>query len=100
MGNTFDKIYNVVRQIPKGRVSTYGEVAALAGNHRWSRVVGYAMAACTESEIPCHRVVYQDGRLSPAFEIDGQNMQAFLLEEEGIDIGMDGKVDIKKFLWP
>lgn len=43
MGNTFERIYAVVRQIPKGRVATYGQVASLAGNPRWSRVVGYAL---------------------------------------------------------
>ena len=56
--NTFGKIYEVVKQIPKGKVATYGQVAALAGNRRWARVVGYALHANpNEQEIPCYRVV-------------------------------------------
>ena len=66
--NTFEKIYEVVKSIPEGKVATYGQVALLAGNPRWSRVVGYALHANPDPEnIPCYRVVDRMGRLSDAF---------------------------------
>ena len=98
--NTFEKIYEVVKTIPKGRVMTYGEVAALAGNPRWSRVVGYALHVNPNpAEIPCHRVVTKDGSLSKAFAFGGENMQRTLLAEEGIEFLDDGRVDMSRFLW-
>ncbi len=61
--NSFEKIYDVVRQIPRGRVATYGQVARIAGNRHWSRVVGYALHANPDPEgIPCYRVVNCEGR--------------------------------------
>lgn len=92
--NTFELIYDVVKQIPEGKVATYGQVASLAGNRRWSRVVGYAMNACPESgEIPCHRVVNRNGETAGAFL-----RQRELLEKEGVEF-VDGKVDLKKYRW-
>ena len=62
--NSFEKIYDVIRQIPKGKVASYGQIAALAGNRRWARVVGYALHAVPcNSDLPCHRVVTKDGRV-------------------------------------
>ena len=79
--NTFEKIYEVVKQIPKGKVATYGQVAALAGNRRWARVVGYALHANpNEQEIPCYRVVTKDGRVSKAFAFGGENRRLQILE--------------------
>lgn len=63
--NTFEKIYEVVKQIPRGYVATYGQVAELAGNRHWSRVVGYALHSNPQpGVIPCHRVVTKDGDVS------------------------------------
>ena len=60
--NSFEKIYDVIRQIPRGQVASYGQIAALAGNRRWARVVGYALHAVPcNSDLPCHRVVTKDG---------------------------------------
>ena len=84
--NTFEKIYEVVKQIPKGKVATYGQVAALAGNRRWARVVGYALHANpNEQEIPCYRVVTKDGRVSKAFAFGGENRQMELLVADGVE---------------
>lgn len=95
----FDKIYDVVRQIPFGQVATYGQVAALAGNRRWARVVGYALHANPDSDnIPCYRVVNRDGRVSEAFAFGGKNKQIELLEAEGIKF-IDGYVDMKNYQW-
>ncbi|MDO4542430.1 MAG: methylated-DNA--[protein]-cysteine S-methyltransferase [Bacillota bacterium] len=98
--NSFEEIYEVVKNIPKGRVSTYGVIAALTGDPRRSRIVGYAMGACRDKAVPCHRVVYKDGSLSPAFETGTENIQALLLTEEGVTFTDQGKVDMDKFLWP
>lgn len=72
--NTFEKIYDVVKMIPEGSVASYGQVAEIAGNPRWSRVVGYALHSNPDPEhIPCHRVVTKDGRVSDAFAFGGGN---------------------------
>ncbi len=99
MQSTFEKIYEVVKKIPYGRVATYGQVAAMAGNPRWSRVVGYALHVNPDPEhIPCYRVVNRFGEVSPAFAFGGKNMQIALLEGEGVEF-IDGKVNLSKHLW-
>lgn len=98
--NTFEKIYEVVKQIPRGKVATYGLVALLAGNPRLARVVGYALHVNPEpGVIPCHRVVNRLGEVSTAFAFGGENMQRILLSEEGIEFTPEGKVDLKEYLW-
>lgn len=97
--STFQKIYDVVRQIPKGTVATYGQVAALAGNKRWARVVGYALHVNPDPEnIPCYRVVTKDGRVSEAFAFGGSNRQIELLEADGIRF-RDGHVIVEEYQW-
>lgn len=97
--NSFEKIYKVVRQIPKGRVATYGQIAALAGNRRWARVVGFALHVNPDPDgIPCFRVVNRNGEVSPAFAFGGKNRQIELLEAEGIPCPK-GKVDLQKYQW-
>ena len=96
--NTFEKIYEVVKSIPEGKVATYGLVAALAGNPRWSRVVGYALHVNPEpGVIPCHRVVNREGRRAPSFAFGGEDAQRQLLSAEGITFEPDGRVDLKKY---
>ncbi len=97
--NTFQKIYEVVKQIPCGKVATYGQVALLAGNPRWSQVVGYALHVNPDtSTIKCHRVVNRFGETSKAFAFGGADMQAILLQEEGVEV-IDGKVDLSIYGW-
>lgn len=97
--STFELIYDIVRQIPKGTVATYGQVAALAGNRRWSRVVGYALHVNPDPEhIPCHRVVNRLGEVSKAFAFGGENRQIDLLIQEGVGF-QDGRVDLQKYGW-
>ena len=96
--NTFEKIYEVVKSIPKGRVATYGQVAYLAGNYRWARVVGYALHANPDqTTIPCHRVVNREGKVAAAFVFGGADVQRNLLESEGICFEADGTIDLDKF---
>lgn len=95
---TFEKIYEVVKTIPRGRVATYDQVAMLAGNPRWARVVGYALHVNPKpGEIPCHRVVNREGKTSVAFAFGGGDMQRQLLEDEGIVFESDGTVDLDKY---
>ena len=100
MANTYQLIYDVVRQIPKGKVASYEQVAALSGNPRWSRVVGYALHVNPDpSGIPCYRVVTKDGRISDAFAFGGGNEQIALLKADGIEFVDDTHVDMKRFQW-
>ena len=92
---TFERIYEVVRQIPKGKVATYGQVAMMAGNPRWARVVGYALHQNpAPGIIPCHRVVNREGRVAAAFAFGGGETQRELLEAEGVIFRADGTVDL------
>lgn len=97
--NTFEKIYQVVCKIPIGKVASYGQVAALAGNKKWARVVGYALHVNPDAEnIPCYRVVTKEGKVSSAFAFGGMNRQIELLEQEGIKV-VDGYVNMQKYQW-
>ena len=95
--SVFERIYKVVCLIPKGKVATYGQVATLAGNPRWARVVGYALHNNPAPiAIPCHRVVNREGRVAEAFAFGGGNEQRRLLENEGVTFLSDGRVDLEK----
>lgn len=97
---TFERIYEVVKKIPAGKVATYGQIALLAGNPRWARVVGYALHVNPDPEhIPCFRVVNRLGEVSPAFAFGGENMQISLLQSEGVTFTSLGRVDLEKHLW-
>lgn len=98
--SVFEKIYAVVTKIPKGCVATYGQVALLAGNPRWARVVGYALHNNpAPGVIPCHRVVNREGRVAESFVFGGGNIQRQMLEDEGILFLGDGSIDLKKYGW-
>lgn len=98
---TFDMVYAVVRKIPEGMVASYGQVAEAMGNRRLSRVVGYALHVNPEpGVIPCHRVVKQDGQVSPAFAFGGANQQVELLRAEGVEFRDETHVDIDRFRVP
>lgn len=94
--NTFHKIYEQVKKIPEGKVATYGQIALMAGNPRWSRVVGYALHSNPEpGVIPCHRVVNKDGKLSKSFAFGGENVQRDMLISEGVIFIDENTVDLK-----
>ena len=96
----FGAVYRVVRQIPKGKVTTYGIVARLAGNPRMSRQVGWALHANPDqSTIPCHRVVNRYGALAPSFAFGGKEIQKLMLEQEGVSVREDGTIDLQRHLW-
>ena len=94
--NTFEKIYEQVKKIPKGKVASYGQIALMAGNPRWSRVVGYALHSNPEPGIiPCHRVVNKEGKLAKAFAFGGENVQRDMLKNEGVIFLDEDTVDLE-----
>lgn len=98
--NTFKKIYEQVKTIPKGKVATYSQIALLAGNPRWSRVVGYALHSNPDPKnIPCHRVVNKSGRVAKSFAFGGENVQRDLLLSEGVSFIDNFTVDMEKCQW-
>lgn len=91
------RIYDAVKQIPRGRVATYGQVAELAGDKKMCRAVGNALHKNpAQGEIPCHRVVNAKGELAGAFAFGGPDEQANLLKKEGVEV-IDRKVDLDRF---
>ena len=93
----YDKVYNVVMKIPRGKVATYGQVAAAAGSGGAARAVGNALHKNPAfGIIPCHRVVYAKGELAEAFVFGGVNVQKDLLGEEGVEV-IGNRVDLKKY---
>lgn len=92
-----ERIYLVVRQIPAGKVSTYGDIAAIVGDCT-ARMVGYAMAAAP-GDIPWHRVINAQGKISPRGDAGGEELQRARLEDEGIGFSSEGKVNLRLVRW-
>lgn len=94
-------IHEVVRQIPEGRVLTYGDVAALAGMPRQARLVGYALHALPpHSSVPWQRVVNARGGISTGRAYPGGDLlQRRLLEEEGVEFDATGRLSLERFRW-
>lgn len=96
----FERVYDTVSCIPCGLVATYGQVARLVGEPRKARFVGYALHANPRpGEVPCHRVVFADGRLAAGFAFGGPDAQRALLTDEGVTFLPDGKVDLTSCRW-
>ena len=100
--NFNERVYAIVRRVPKGKVISYGQVAFLAGSPRGARAVGWALhrnpypwVMGGENPVPCHRVVNREGRLAPEFAFGGPEEQRRLLEGEGVVVSEDGYVDMK-----
>ena len=95
-----ERIYDVVRRIPRGRVATYGQVAILAGLRGHARQVGYAMAALpNQSDVPWHRVINAKGYCSARATPGGDERQRKLLERERIRFDDNGRVSLAKYRW-
>lgn len=92
------RIYQAVREIPEGCVATYQQIAARAGEPRMARAVGNALRKCHDLTVPCHRVVNAKGQLSGAWAFEGENRQAALLREEGVEVHHD-QVDLARYGW-
>jgi len=101
VSDTYRRIYDVVRRIPRGRVATYGQVAALAGLPRQARLVGYAMHAMPNgTALPWHRVINAQGRVSARSGGSGGSVtQRVLLEGEGVRFDAAGRVSLARQGW-
>ena len=98
--NFREQVYKAVQKIPEGKVSTYGAVAAYIGRPHASRMVGCQLHFNNDPErVPCYRVVFKDGSLSPAFAFGGCDEQRRLLEAENVVFLDNGKVDMEKCLY-
>ena len=97
----FELVYDVTRQIPKGRVTSYGAIAACLGTKLSARMVGWAMngAGKVRPKVPAHRVVNRNGMLTGKHHFGEPDLMQKLLEKEGIKIEDDTVVDFKKLFW-
>jgi len=97
--NFFDKVYEIARLIPYGRVTSYGAIANYLGAARSARMVGYAMNGSVSKDVPAHRVVNRKGLLTGKHHFDGTNLMQQLLESEGIIVVNNQIQDFDKFFW-
>lgn len=97
--NFFDKVYEVAKQIPFGRVTSYGAIAKYLGAARSARMVGWAMNNSLAKDVPAHRVVNRVGVLTGKHHFDGSNIMQQLLENEGIPVKDNQIVDFQKYFW-
>ncbi len=95
----YARIYKTVQRIPRGRVSTYGQIAVLAGLPGHARQVGYALNALTDDDVPWHRVINAKGEISKRAEPEYEQMQRLLLEGEGVRFNAQGRVSLRQFGW-
>ncbi|MXN92156.1 methylated-DNA--[protein]-cysteine S-methyltransferase [Flavobacterium sp. Sd200] len=96
--NFFEKVHEVARQIPYGRVTSYGAIAKFLGAARSARMVGWAMNNCPD-DVPAHRVVNRVGLLSGKHHFGGTNLMQQLLENEGIEVEDNQITDFEKHFW-
>lgn len=99
----YTKVYDVVKKIPKGKVTSYGTIAGLLGQPRAARAVGYALNSLPkdlESMVPWQRVINSQGKISVKGDTIRANLQRKLLEKEGVEFNDVGQIDFKKFGWP
>lgn len=100
MGDFSERVFKVVKQIPEGKVASYGQVARMIGAPRASRFVGFAMRGNPEpGVIPCHRVVFKDGRICEGYAFGGPEIQRKLLEDEGVAFLDDIHIDMSAHEW-
>lgn len=98
--NFFERVYEVARQIPYGKVTSYGAIAKVLGAARSARMVGWAMNASHNlEEVPAHRVVNRNGLLTGKHHFDGTNLMQQLLESEGIVVIDNQIIDFEKHFW-
>jgi methylated-DNA-protein-cysteine methyltransferase-like protein len=95
----FDRVYEVCRQIPEGRVTSYGAIAKYLGAARSARMVGWAMNNSHDKNVPAHRVVNRNGVLSGKHHFSGTNAMQQLLEAEGVEVKELQVVNFKELFW-
>ncbi|WP_242203950.1 MGMT family protein [Aestuariivivens insulae] len=97
--NFFDKVYEVAKLIPYGRVTSYGAIAKYLGAARSARMVGYAMNGSSGKDVPAHRVVNRKGLLTGKHHFDGTNLMQQLLESEGVQVIENQIQNFEKVFW-
>jgi len=97
--NFFDKVYEVAKLIPYGRVTSYGAIAVYLGAARSARMVGYAMNGSHGKDVPAHRVVNRKGLLTGKHHFEGTNLMQQLLESEGIKVNENQIQDFENLFW-
>jgi methylated-DNA-protein-cysteine methyltransferase-like protein len=97
--NFFDRVHEVAKQIPYGRVTSYGAIATYLGAAKSARMVGYAMNNSHKKDVPAHRVVNRKGLLSGKHHFDGTNLMQQLLESEGIEVVENQIQDFETLFW-
>jgi methylated-DNA-protein-cysteine methyltransferase-like protein len=96
----FEQVYRLVRQIPPGKVTSYGAIARMLGNPRAARTVGWALHGLPEgSDVPWHRVINSQGRIPTSRREHGAHLQRTLLEAEGVEFDQHGTTDWDHFGW-
>lgn len=104
MGEFAQKVFDVVRRVPRGRVVTYGQVARMIGHPRSARYVGYALHSnpnpgSEDGAAPCHRVVFANGGICDGYAFGGPDVQRAMLESEGVTFLDDRHVDLSACQW-
>jgi methylated-DNA-protein-cysteine methyltransferase-like protein len=100
MAGFFEQVYRVVRQVPAGKVTSYGAIARMLGHARAARTVGWALHSLPQgSDVPWQRVINSQGRISTDCREHGADLQRALLEAEGIEFDDEGSVDWERFGW-
>ncbi len=94
-----ERVYKIVRRIPRGRVMTYGQIAYMLGEGYTPRTVGFVMHGADESNTPWHRVINSQGRVSTGRIVLPADMQTRMLEGEGVKFDKTGRCDLETFLW-
>ncbi len=98
--NFFERVYQIVKQIPYGKITTYGAIAKVLGSPQSARMVGWALnASHGNTDIPAHRVVNRSGLLTGKHHFQGKNLMQQLLENEGIIIVDNKIVDMQRYFW-
>jgi methylated-DNA-protein-cysteine methyltransferase related protein len=95
----FDRVYEVVAKIPKGKVTTYGAIAEVCGTKAAARTVGWALNGASQSGLPCHRVVNRFGALTGRVHFGDAYLMEELLRSEGVEFDEDNCVKMEKYLW-
>ena len=97
--NFFDKVYEVAKRIPYGKVTSYGAIANYLGAARSARMVGYAMNGSVAKDVPAHRVVNRKGLLTGKHHFDGTNLMQQLLESEGVKVVDNQVQNLESVFW-
>jgi len=96
----YERVYDIVAKIPRGKVATYGQIACMMGEPRSARIVGWAMKATPgHLNLPCHRVVNKQGEMAPSYAFGSTEIQRDILLSEGVIFKENGCIDMERCLW-